>query len=102
MPKPNRGERRKQILKQRRAEEQQDFDRSEAEFIFRSALYEHEENEDDHARRLLTKALHLDPNHTKALNLLAQIHDEAGRYEEGLACVLRLRKLRDDATHLYK
>jgi len=94
-------ERRKQILKQRRAEEQREADRQELGFMVRAALQAHNRGDVPAADRLLKKALLLDPDRVEALTLLAQIHDGAGHYAEALAYLRRLRKLTDDPVVLY-
>jgi SNF2 family DNA or RNA helicase len=101
MAKPNVQERRKQILKRRRVEEQREADRDEAGFLFQDALSAHRLGDVPVAGRLLKRALLLDPDHTDALTLLAQIHDEAGHHGEALAYLRHLRKLKDDPTVLY-
>ena len=101
MAKPKSQERRKQILKQRRAEEKREAGREELEYLFRAALYAHGTGDAPAADRLLKKALLLDPDHVEALSLLAQIHEGAGHYAEALAYLRRLRKLKDDPVVLY-
>jgi SNF2 family DNA or RNA helicase len=101
MPKPTSQERRKQILKQRRAEEQREADRHELEFTVRAARQAHNRGDAPAADRSLKKALLLDPDHVEALTLLAQIHVDAGHYAEALAYFRRLRKLKDDPVVLY-
>src|SRR5690242_19302282 len=102
MEKPSSGERRKQILKQRRAEEQRGADREEAGQLFREAFYAHADGDSPGADRLLKRALNLHPDHPQALTLLAQIHEDAGHYPEALGYLRRLRKLDDDLTVIYK
>jgi len=101
MAKPTSQERRKQILKQRRAEEQREADRQDLEFTVRVALQAHNRGDAPAADRLLKKALLLDPDHVDALTLLAKIHDDAGHHAEALAYLRRLRKLTDDPGVLY-
>ena len=101
MAKPTSQERRKQILKQRQAEEQREADREELEFLFRAAVQAHYRGDAPAADRSLKKALLLDPDHVEALTLLAQIHDDAGHHAEALAYLRRLRKLKDDPAVLY-
>src|SRR5271157_1314497 len=101
MAKPTSQERRKQILKQRRAEEQREADREELEFLCRSAFHAHSRGDAPAADRSLKKALLLDPDHPDALTLLARIHDDAGHHAEALAYLRRLRKLTDDPVVLY-
>jgi predicted Zn-dependent protease len=94
-------ERRKQILKQRRAEERREADREELGFLFAAALDANRRGDAPAADRLLKQALSLDPDHEGALSLLAQIHDGAGHHAEALAYLRRLRKLKDDPVVLY-
>jgi len=101
MAKATSQERRKQILKQRRAEEQREADRQDLEFTVRVALQAHNRGDAPAADRLLKKALLLDPDHVDALTLLAKIHDDAGHHAEALAYLRRLRKLTDDPGVLY-
>src|ERR1017187_2593228 len=100
MAKPTSQERRKQILKQRRAEEQREAGRHELEFTVRAASQAHNTGEAQAADRSLKKALLLDPDHVESLTLLAQIHDDAGHYAEALAYPRRLRMLKDDPAVL--
>ncbi len=101
MAKQNSQQRRKQILKQRKAEEQREADRQEIRFLFGDALRAHRSGDLPAADRWLKKALVLDPDHTPSLNLLAEIHDEAGHHAEALSYLRRLQKLKDDPTVLY-
>src|SRR5580700_9980650 len=101
MAKQSSQERRKQILKQRRAEEQREANREDAEFLFGEALYAHSDGDVPDAGRLLRKVLILDPNHARALNLLADIHENAGHYADALGYLQRLRKIQDDPAALY-
>lgn len=71
MAKASSGERRKQILKQRRAEEQREADIEEAGFLFQDAMDAQREGDAPAAGRLLKKALILHPEHAPALTLLA-------------------------------
>ena len=101
MAKASSGERRKQILKQRRAEEQREADIEEAGFLFQDAMDAQREGDAPAADRLLKKALILHPEHAPALTLLAQIHDSAGHFAEALGYLQRLRKLSHDPTVIY-
>src|SRR5580704_10191783 len=80
MAKPNSQERRKQVLKERKAEEQREAEREEAKFLFGDARRAHREGDLPAADRYLKKALILDPDHAPSLNLLAQIHESAGHH----------------------
>jgi SNF2 family DNA or RNA helicase len=93
MAKPTSQERRKQALRQRRAEEQREFDREEAGYLFQDAASAHRSGDIPAADRFLKKALILDPNHARAIELLAQIHIEAGHDAEALGYMQRLRKM---------
>src|ERR1700720_3741631 len=84
MAKQTSQERRKQILKQRRAEEQREANREDAQFLFEEAQYAHKDGDAPDAGRLLRKVLILDPNHAPALDLMALIHNTAGHYAEAL------------------
>jgi len=101
MARPSNQERRKHILKQRRAEERREADRQQAEILFRQARYAHNRGDTPAADRWLKKALVLDPQNAHVLELLAQIHDKAGHHAEALAYLRQLRKLRDEPQVLY-
>jgi tetratricopeptide (TPR) repeat protein len=102
MPKQSSGERRKQILNQRRAEERREFDLREAEDLFQQALYVFREYGDEPgADRWSRRALTLNPDHAGALTLLAQIHSAAGHYAEALGYLRRLRKATDEPSAIY-
>src|SRR5580693_3123636 len=93
--------RRKQVLKQRKAEEQREWDRQDAGFLFRDALRAHRDGELPAAARLLKKALVLDPDHAASLSLLAEIHNGAGHHAEALAYLRRLQKIDDSPGVIY-
>ncbi len=101
MAKPDIQQRRKQILKQRKAEEQREWNRQDAEFLYRDAFRAHREGDLPAADRWLKKTLVLNPDHTAALSLLAEIHAGAGHYEEALAYLRRMQKLVTGAGVLY-
>jgi superfamily II DNA or RNA helicase len=101
VPKPSSGERRKQLLKQRRADERRDFELAEAESLFRDALRAFRSGDEPAAGRWLKKALALHPEHVGSLTLLAQIHDAAEHYAEALGYLRQLRRLTDDPTPIY-
>jgi SNF2 family DNA or RNA helicase len=94
-------QRRKQLLKQRQADEQREADREEVEFLYRDAYRMHTRGALPIADRLLKRVLVLDPDHVKALTLLAQIHATSEHHAEALAYLRRLRKLTDDPGVLY-
>src|SRR5438874_6149044 len=100
MAKPNSQERRKQMLKQRRAEDQRQWNQADAKDLVHTAFAAHRKGDAPAADRLLKKALILDPELADALRLLAEIHNVAGHHAEALGYLLRLRKLRDDADVL--
>ena len=101
MAKQNSQERRKQLLKQRKAEERREWDRNDAGLLFRDAYSAHRDGDLPAAARLLKKALVLDPDHAQSLNLLAQIHATAGHHAEALGYLRRLQKVKDDPAVLY-
>jgi len=101
MAKPTSQERRKQTLRRRRAEDQRESDRKEAGFLFGDALRAHRAGDIPAADRFLKKALILDPKHARAMELLAQIHHDAGHYAEALGYLQRLRKVDTDPRALY-
>src|ERR1035441_8596228 len=84
MAKPTIQERRKQALRQRRAEEQREFDREDAGYLYGDAMEAHRSGDAPAADRFIRKALILDPNHAGALGLLFEIHRAAGHYAEAL------------------
>jgi hypothetical protein len=71
MAKPTSQERRKQALRQRRAEEQREYDRQGAGYLYSDAVEAHRSGDIPAADRFLKKALILDPNHAHAIELLA-------------------------------
>src|SRR5947209_18148208 len=101
MAKQSSQERRKQMLRERRAEEQREANREDAEVLFQEAEYADRDGDAPAADRLLKKVLILDPNHLRALDLLAGVHERAGHYADALGYLHRLRKLRDDPATLY-
>src|SRR5688572_17598193 len=101
MAKPTSQDRRKQLLKQRQAELRREMDSEEAHLLFASAAEANRRGDDPSAARMLKRVMSLDPNHTDALILLAQIHDSAGHYAEALAYLRQARKLKHDPSVLY-
>jgi SNF2 family DNA or RNA helicase len=93
--------RRKQMLKQRRAEEQREWNREDAGLLFRDAFRAHRDGDLPAAARLLKKALVLDPDHKASLSLLADIHQGAGHHAEALAYLRRLQKIDGGPNVLY-
>src|ERR1035438_10200095 len=101
MAKPTSQERRKQTLRLRRAEMQREYDREDAAFLFEDAVMAHNDGALPAADRFLKKTLLLDPNHARAMELLAQIHEAAGHYAEALGHLQRLRKIDPNPRVLY-
>ena len=85
-------ERRRRILKERRAAQGRDLDREQAGYLYRSALEMVEEGDSPGAARIAKKALHLDPDLYPALDLLARIHFAAKQYEQAISYLQLLRK----------
>ncbi|MEO8372435.1 MAG: SNF2-related protein [Candidatus Solibacter sp.] len=101
MPKPTSQERRKQVLRERRAEEQRQYNREDANVLFNEAIYAYDDGDIPAADRSLKKALILDPNHVPSLDFLGQIHDAAGHHAEALGYLQRSRKLDTQPRTLY-
>ena len=101
MAKPNNPAHRKQVLKQRRAEEQKQWNREDARELYLEASDLLSDGDAPAADRALRKALALDPDYADALILLAQIHHTAGHYAEALGYLQRARKLSTDPSLLY-
>src|ERR1035441_9283567 len=101
MAKPTSQERRKQALRQRRAAEQREYDRQDAGYLFNDALRAHHAGDSPAADRFLRKVLILDPNHARAIELLAQIHQAAGHDAEALGYLQRLRKVETNHRAIY-
>ena len=85
-------ERRRRILKQRRAAQNREFDREEARFLYRLALEMDEAGDAPGAAGAAKKALHLDPDFYPALDLLARLHFAAEQFEQAISCLQLLRK----------
>jgi superfamily II DNA or RNA helicase len=88
---PRKQERRRRLLKQRRAAEAREFDREEARYLYAMAIKMRESGDEPAAARTVKKALNLDPDLYPALDLLAQIHLAARQHEQALAYLERLR-----------
>ena len=101
MAKPTSQERRKQALRQRRAEEQREYDRQDAGYLFNDAVRAYNTGDIPAADRYLRRTLILDPNHARAIELLAQIHEAAGHYAEALGYMQRLRKVDTNPRAIY-
>ena len=87
---PKKQERRRRILKERRAAAIHEFDREEARYLYRVADNMHESGDDAEAARIARKALNLDPDLYPALDLLAQIHRVAGQPEQAISYLKQL------------
>lgn len=85
-------ERRKRILKERRAALNRDFDREEAHYLYQVALTMDKGGDTAGAARAAKKALHLDPDFFPALDLLARLHFAAEQYDQAISCLQGLRK----------
>jgi SNF2 family DNA or RNA helicase len=94
-------ERRKQVLKQRRAEAQREFERRESEYLYQEAVYASSEGDDPAAERLLRKVLILNPEHAKALTLMAQIHANAEHYADAIGYLRQARKATTDPLPVF-
>jgi superfamily II DNA or RNA helicase len=101
MAKPNNPAHRKQVLKQRRAEEQREWNRGDARELYQDARSLLSNGDAPGADRVLRKAALLDPDWADPLVLLANIHVNAGHHAEALAYLRRARKLHDDPMTLY-
>lgn len=89
---PRKQERRRRLLKERRAEERREFALAEAECLSWEARHVYEEGDVPGAARIARKALRLAPEHRPSLDLLAQIHFQAGQYEEAAQYLRLMRK----------
>ena len=89
---PKKQERRRRLLKERRAAEARVFNREEAEFLFLTAEQMYDSGDVSAAARAARKALNIDPDCFPALDLLAQIHISAGQHEQALSYLNRLRQ----------
>ena len=101
MAKPTSQERRKQALRQRRADEQREYDRRDAGYLFNDAIRANRSGDIPAADRFLKKALILDPTHVGAMELLAQIHQAAGHDAEALGYLQRLRRVDTNPRAIY-
>src|ERR1017187_6600120 len=101
MAKPTSQERRKQALRQRRADEQREYDRRDAGHLFNDAIRANRSGDIPAADRFLKKALILDPTHVGAMELLAQIHQAAGHDAEALGYLQRLRRVDTNPRAIY-
>ena len=89
---PKKLERRRRILKERRAAEAREMGRGEALYLYRVAVDLRESGDDPGAARIAKKALNLDPDMYPALDLLAQIHLAAKQPEQAISYLNRLRR----------
>jgi SNF2 family DNA or RNA helicase len=101
MAKPTSQERRKQALRQRRADEQREYDRQDAAHLFNYAVRAYHTGDIPAADRYLRRTLILDPDHARAIELLARIHEAAGHYAEALGYMHRLRKVDTNPRAIY-
>lgn len=92
---------RKQVLKQRRAEDQRLFDRDQARELFEEAEDLVSQGDAPAADRVLRRAMVLDPDFAGPFILLAQIHNHAGHFAEALAYLHKARKLTPDPIILF-
>jgi superfamily II DNA or RNA helicase len=100
MSNASRQDRRKQVLKQRRAELEREFALEEANYLYRQAYSAHRAGDEPGAARLLRKTLVLNPDHPGALTLLAEIHNRAGHYAEAMGYMRHLQRVNDDPALL--
>ena len=89
---PKKLERRRRILKERRAAEAREMGRGEALYLYRVAVDLRESGDDPGAARIAKKALNLDPDLYPALDLLVQIHLAARQPEQAISYLNRLRR----------
>ena len=89
---PKKQERRRRLLKERRAAEAREVDRQEAQFALSFAERSYNDGDIPAAARAARKALILDPECWPALDLLAQIHLSAGQHEQALSYLKQLRQ----------
>ena len=96
MAKQSSQERRKQMLRERRAEEQREANREDAEVLFQEAEYADRDGDAPAADRLLKKVLILDPNHVeiaKTLYKLAYVLEYQEKTAESLELIRRARTI---------
>jgi superfamily II DNA or RNA helicase len=83
--KPSATDRRKHVLKERKAELLRTQNRQEAEMLLDEAIADYRHGDHPAAERLLRKILVLDPQCSTALNVLSFIHEQAGHFAEALS-----------------
>jgi SNF2 family DNA or RNA helicase len=89
---PRKQERRKRMLKERRAAENREVDRDEAFQLCLMAMKAHRAGDQPDAARLARKALNLNPELLPALDLMALLYMQGHQYEQALSCLMRLRR----------
>ena len=89
---PKKQERRRRLVKERRAAEAREFDRDEAWHLHMMAENMYRSGDAAGAARTARKALNLDPDLYPALDLLAAIHLAAGQHEQALSYLMQLRR----------
>ena len=96
MSKPNKQERLRQQLKQRRDAERREYDRGDSEHLVREARSLYARGDAPAAHRLGRRALALTPDYVPALDLLGQIHFDAAQYADAAYYFGLMRKRDDD------
>jgi superfamily II DNA or RNA helicase len=99
--KPSSKDRRKQLLKQRRAGERRDADQLDSAFHLGCAFEEFDDGNFAAAERLARKALNLDPSNTGALELLGEARLKARDFEGARECFATLRELTSEPAVLF-
>jgi superfamily II DNA or RNA helicase/Tfp pilus assembly protein PilF len=89
---PKKQEKRRRMLKERRAEQGRDFDRVEARYLYQIAENMEKSGDAPGAARTARKALNLDPDCYAALDLLARIHFAADQFEQAASYLTALRE----------
>ncbi len=88
---PRKQERRRRLLKERKAAEQREYDLEDAQYHLRTAEWFHRSGDEPAAAREAEKALRLDPGLYLAVELLAKIHFLAGQWADAAYYLVRLR-----------
>lgn len=94
-------ERRKQLLKERRAEADRRIAQEGVYRLYEDACEAYRAGDHPAAARLLKKALVLDPDHGDSLALLGDIHLKAGHDAEALGYFRHLRRVSKDPAVLF-
>lgn len=87
---PKKQERRRRLLKERRAAELREIDQDEARYLTTVADRYYASGDAPLAMRVAKKALHLDPDLFDARELIARIHFQDEQYEEAVPHLRRL------------